>query len=193
MTDLVTTIGLTDDENKIIETALPQKKHEVAVMDAISDVIVNPAYAVIVNANEIAAQDREGLLGYYEEVCTGLQETVFWIDSKPLPSKLKKYIKVFDSFESLSENLKYYLLQAQKTEKKKSEFSIKLADCIRILSEIRKKPGIRTQELMGKLEKSKRTVQRYITALQMAGEWIEYDYKLKGWRLWLGKSRLFDL
>ena len=115
MTDFVTTIGLTDDENKIVEEALPQKKHEVAVMDAISDVIVNQAYAVIVNANEIATQERESLLGYYEEVCAGLSETIFWIDRKTIPSKLMKYIKVFDSFESLSENLKYYLLQAQKT------------------------------------------------------------------------------
>ena len=173
--------------------ALPQKKHEVAVMDAISDVIVNQAYAVIVNANEIATQERESLLGYYEEVCAGLSETIFWIDSKTIPSKLMKYIKVFDSFESLSENLKYYLLQAQKTEKKKSEFSIKLSDCIRILSEIRKKPGIKTQELVEKLGRSERTVQRYITVLREAGEWVEYDHVSKGWRLWLGKSMLFDM
>lgn len=60
-----------------------------------------------------------------------------------------------------------------------------------ILSIIRLQPGIRTQELADKLEVSVRTVQRHISTLQAAGEWIEYDTAKRGWRLQFGISVLF--
>lgn len=70
-------------------------------------------------------------------------------------------------------------------------FSKKIANCLIILSSIRSKPGIKTQELSEKLEISTRTVQRYISTLQVAGEWIEYDPVKKGWTLSHGISILF--
>ena len=60
-----------------------------------------------------------------------------------------------------------------------------------ILSLIRSHPGIKTQELVDKLEMPTRTIQRYISALQAAGEWIEYDTHTRGWQLQYGISILF--
>ena len=42
---------------------------------------------------------------------------------------------------------------------------------------IRSRSSIRTQELVEELELSPRTIQRYISTLQAAGEWIAYDHK----------------
>ena len=42
---------------------------------------------------------------------------------------------------------------------------------------IRSRSRIRTQELVEELELSPRTIQRYISTLQAAGEWIAYDHK----------------
>ena len=42
---------------------------------------------------------------------------------------------------------------------------------------IRSRSSMRTQELVGELELSPRTIQRYISTLQAAGEWIAYDHK----------------
>ena len=60
-----------------------------------------------------------------------------------------------------------------------------------ILSLIRSHPGIKTQELVDKLEMPTRTIQRYISALQAAGEWIEYDTYKRGWQIQYGISILF--
>ncbi|RHT71232.1 HTH domain-containing protein [Ruminococcaceae bacterium AM28-23LB] len=49
-----------------------------------------------------------------------------------------------------------------------------------------------TRESAEKLEVSERSVQRYIETLRIAGEWIEYDTALKGWKLSVGKSVLWD-
>ena len=52
---------------------------------------------------------------------------------------------------------------------------------------------ITTKELALRIEKSDRTVQRYIETLRCAGEFIEYDRKKKGWYLLVdGKSILLD-
>ena len=60
-------------------------------------------------------------------------------------------------------------------------------------TEILSKPGIKTKELAESLEKSGRTVNRYINTLQMAGEWIVYDSVKKGWVLEYGTSQLFEV
>ena len=53
------------------------------------------------------------------------------------------------------------------------------------------RPGISTKELAESVSVPARTVQRTIAALQAAGEWIEYDRSLRGWKLFEGVSILF--
>ena len=76
--------------------------------------------------------------------------------------------------------------------KKAYEFSTQLSNCLRILKEIHLHPGIRTQDLANVAGVSVRTAQRYIRALQDAGEWIEYDEQKRGWYLQHGKTPLLD-
>lgn len=52
-------------------------------------------------------------------------------------------------------------------------------------------PGITTVQIAKEIEISQRSFQRYIETLRVAGEWIEYDRTLKGWKLTDGKSILW--
>ena len=132
------------------------------------------------------------ILDFYSEIngCTG--ESVFWIGEPRPPKNLQKWIKYYDSFDAFSENMKYHLLTAHRASRKAKDFSKQLGDCLQIMQAIKEKPGIRTQELAHEVGISVRTTQRYIVALQYAGEWIEYDGKKKGWYLQYGTSPYFD-
>ena len=87
--------------------------------------------------------------------------------------------------------MKYILLAAHSKSQKNADYSKKLAEGLMVLSLIRKYPGITTNEISEKTDIKVRNVQRYIAALQATGEWIEYDYKEKGWKLTDGISILF--
>ena len=52
-------------------------------------------------------------------------------------------------------------------------------------------PDKKSVLLSEELEISQRSVQRYIATLKAAGEWIEYDKILKGWKLTDRKSVLW--
>lgn len=107
------------------------------------------------------------------------------------PRHLRAKFKCYENFEELATNLQYHLLSAHSKSKKAKDFSKKMADCLMILSLIRSHPGIKTQDLVDKLEIPTRTIQRYISTLQAAGEWIEYDTHKRGWQLQYGISILF--
>ena len=121
-----------------------------------------------------------------------MDETVFWIGNSKPPKHLLGKFKCYKSFDEFAANLKYHLLSAHSKAKKAKDFSKQLMDCLLIMKLIRSHPGIRTQELVKELELSTRTVQRYISTLQAAGEWIAYDHTKKGWYLQDGVSPLFD-
>lgn len=159
--------------------------------DAPTDLIVISAAAIIINAAALDAESSEMVFDYYTEVGDCKDETVFWIGSPKPPKHLRTKFKCYESFDELAANLKYHLLSAHSKSKKAKDFSKQLGYCLRIMQKIKEKPGIRTQELAEKLELSTRTVGRYISALQYAGEWIEYDEKKKGWYLQYGTSPYF--
>ena len=83
------------------------------------------------------------------------------------------------------------MLTAHSRSKKAHEYSEKLVNGLKILSLIRKHPGISTQKLSELTELPLRSVQRYIAALQATGEWIKYDRTLRGWKLFHGISILY--
>lgn len=116
---------------------------------------------------------------------------MIWLGEKKPPKELCKFFKCYDSFDIIQDKIKYLLLNAHTKNRKAFEYSEKLVNGLKILSLIRKYPGITTQELVDKTELTTRSVQRYITALQAAGEWIEYDRTLRGWKLFHGISSLF--
>ena len=111
----------------------------------------------------------------------------------PILSALNKNVKhtVLDGEFELKAKIKYLLLEATRSEKRNDTYSDTIAQTIRVLSEIRKHPGITTAELAEIIERNAKTVQRYITTLNCAGEFIEYDRKKKGWFLFENKSVLW--
>lgn len=188
----VTTFGLSKEQNNLVENALPTKGYELLDTGAPTDLIAISTAASIIIAAALDEESREMIFDYYAEIGACTDETVFWIGLPKPPHHLQAKFKCFENFEELATNLKYHLLSAHKKSKKAIDFSKRLMDCLLIMKLIRSHPGIRTQELADELDLSMRTVQRYISTLQAAGEWIAYDHTKKGWYLQDGVSPFFD-
>ena len=187
----IITFGLSGEQNETVKRSLPLKDYELLITEGYTDIIAIGCSAVVINANNLNDEEYEVLMSYYTEVKEGLYETVFWIGNPKPYRELMKVLKCYESFEQFELNIKYHFLDAHKRCKRTKAFSEKIADCLRILAEIRKKPRIKTKELATKIERSERTVQRYLTDLQAAETFLEYDYIAKGWYLSDGMSELF--
>ena len=187
---IIGTFGLSDEQIATVESNLPVKNCEIMDTDCFSDIVATSEMAVIVMWEKLSADERDLLISFYSEIAP-FSETMVLIGSVDVPDELKKHISIYKSFDEFSTNMKYVLLGAYRKSKKNENFSSILADTIFILSQIRKKPFITTKELAEKLEKSERTIQRYIETLRVSGEGIEYDMSHKGWKLTDGKSILW--
>ena len=190
--DRVMTFGLTKMQNESVGKVLPIKECELYVTDVPEDLIAISASAVIINAEKLSKSNVDMMFDYYTEIGKSADETVYWIGVPEPPKQLQKVIRTYSCFDELSVELKYQLLTAYRKSRKAKDFSRKMADCIKIISLVKARPGIKTQEIAERLEVSTRTVQRYISTLQVAGEGIEYDNTKKGWFLPGNYSILFE-
>ena len=188
----VMTFGLTKMQNESVGKVLPIKECELYVTDVPEDLIAISASAVIINAEKLSKSNVDMMFDYYTEIGKSADETVYWIGVPEPPKQLQKVIRTYSCFDELSVELKYQLLTAYRKSRKAKDFSRKMADCIKIISLVKARPGIKTQEIAERLEVSTRTVQRYISTLQVAGEGIEYDNTKKGWFLPGNYSILFE-
>lgn len=187
----ISTFGLTEEQNEFVRQNVPARDYEVLDTDCPADLIALSASALIVDASALEQDDLRMILGYYAEVRDCTDETVLWLGEPKPPVSLRKTLKCCESFDAVRDKLRYLLLSAHARSKKAADYSKKLSDGIQILSLIRGRPGIATQEISEITGLRPRTVQRYIAALQAAGEWIEYDRTVKGWALQKGVSVLF--
>ena len=183
--------GLSHDDLNLLRNNLPTKGHELYVPDDVRDILALDNEAVIVNAASIDKTDRDIITDYYSDLGSSFSESVFWIGYQKPPANLKLRFRCYESMNELACVLSDNLLNAHRRKKKTRSFSKNLSDCLLILSLIRSKPGIKTQELSERLELPLRTVQRHISTLQATGEWIEYDTCKRGWYLQYGISILF--
>lgn len=190
--DRVMTFGLTKMQNESVGKVLPIKECELYVTDVPEDLIAISASAVIINAEKLSKSNVDMMFDYYTEIGKSADETVYWIGVPEPPKQLQEVIRTYSCFDELSVELKYQLLTAYRKSRKAKDFSRKMADCIKIISLVKARPGIKTQEIAERLEVSTRTVQRYISTLQVAGEGIEYDNTKKGWFLPGNYSILFE-
>lgn len=186
--------GLTDDEKLIVNKSLPSK--EITVTDITgeaTDLVTQTDFALIINPYNISEKELRFFVDFYDgfEECT---ESIIFTEIKDGLRELFPDVRVveYSDIGELEYNLKYDLLQALRKTNKADNFSKSLSQAIVILFAIRNNPYITTKALADKIERTPRTVQRYIETLRCAGEWIVYDKKKKGWYLYDGKSLLLD-
>ena len=187
----INTFGLTQKQNQFVSANLPVRDCELYIADTPTDLIAINCEAMIVNASAMEQDDADMIFGYYQEVNSCTDETILWLGEPMPPKAARKFFKCYDSFDAIKDKLKYLLLSAHSRSRKSYEYSEKLVNGLKILSLIRKRPGISTQTLTELTELPLRNVQRYIAALQATGEWIEYDRALRGWKLFHGISILY--
>lgn len=184
------TYGLTQNQQDAVSKQLPSKSMEIVdVTGQYTDIIACSHIAVIIDPANCEKEELETIIELFCEIGSFAEKVVFTGQVK-LPTELKHKILVYSSFEEMDDRLKYILLSAYRSKKKASQFSRNISDVLLIVDLIRKNPGIKTKALAERLELSNRSVQRYIETLRVAGEWIDYDRKLKGWYLAAGKSIL---
>ena len=159
--------GLSDDQIATLEKALPTGNCEIMDTDCFTDIIAHSEIANVVIWDKLSDDDKIILVDFYSEIAP-FSETMVLIGDVEIPSELKKHVSVYDSFENFEEKAKYILLSAHKRVKKNEVFSKTLANCLTIIGMLRKKEYITTGEIAEKLEKSKRTIQRYIETLRAA-------------------------
>lgn len=186
--------GITDDQFLLVSEGTPNNDiHIIDCSDCFTDIIATPYIAVIINPDFLTDENIEYFNGFAEDVHYYSEKIVF---TKPHPilEKLNENVSyiVFKNDHEFADKIRFVLLEANRAEKKAKTYSDTLAQTIRVLSEIRKHPYITTAELAEIIEKSPRTVQRYITTLTCAGEiMLDYDKKKKGWYLYENKSLLW--
>lgn len=182
---------LLPEEIDIVTSCLPAKDIDVVEVTCVTDLIAMSWLAILVNADAMAKDDQEMLYGFYQEAGEAA-EALLVFGASDVPAELRRIVRTYHSIQDTGENLKYILLTAYRKKKNSENFSATLARAIRVLSYIRSTPGITTAALAERLEVSPRSVQRSIETLRVAGEWIEYDTVLKGWKLGMDKSILLD-
>lgn len=185
--------GITDEQFAIICDELPNKEIRVCdVTEQYTDIIALPFIAAIFNPAAINEDIIDYLNGFSDEVMHYTEKFIF-TKYHPVLEQLNKNVKyvILDGDVEIKSKIKFILLDALQADKRNEAYSDTVAQTIRVLSEIRKHPYITTAELAEIIERNTRTVQRYITTLNCAGEFIEYDRKRKGWYLPENKSVLW--
>lgn len=73
----VTTFGLSEEQNKLVASALPVKGYELLDTDAQTDLIAISVAALIINAASLDSDSKEMIIDYYTEIGGCADETVF--------------------------------------------------------------------------------------------------------------------
>lgn len=187
--------GLTEREQNILNKSLPGKEVEITdVTGDASSIVEKVDFAIVINTDNISEDELNFFEEFYKDF-DGCTETIILTGANSTAKEKfgdVKSVYYKDDF-TMERNMKYDLLQAYQKTAKSDGYSEKLAMLLKILFAIRNKPYITTKELAEKIEKSDRTVQRYIETLRCAGEFIGYDRGKNGWYLMVdGKSVLMD-
>ena len=72
----ITTFGLTEEQNALVQDSIPAKDYEVFDTDAFTDLIAIGHVALILNADMLSDDEREMLCGFYEDVGSCSDETL---------------------------------------------------------------------------------------------------------------------
>lgn len=188
---LILTFGLTDEQLAFVHDNLPFSDYKVDVAECATDFIAFPYWMGIIDVSVTDANFLEEIFGYYQEIGCCTSEVIILLGDAKIPPEFKKVFRCYESFDDIRNDLKYIMLAAYKRVSKARAYSKQLVNALRILAKIRECAGITSKELAEYNECSVRSVQRYIESLRIAGEFIEYDRNLKGWKLLAGRSMFF--
>lgn len=190
--ETILSFGLNDEENNFIKKVLPTKNTLLDVIDTPYDIIAKGNIATIINIEKMSKDEIETIFTSLEETLEYENCHLILVGDYKYSKKIEKKATIVKHFNDLKDQLKFLLLKSHKQTKKAYVFSEKISDCISIIKIIKEKRIITTKELSKTLERSPRTIQRYIEALRIAGEFIEYDKSKKGWYLLDNKSSMFN-
>lgn len=191
---IVVTYGLTLQEADTVKKSVSPKDTTIEdCTGCITDVIARSYIAIIINPDNTSIEDLETLSSFYKEINGSYTEKIVFTKNSPKLLSFDNSLQftVFNSFIEYEDRLKYLILDGKKAKKKSETYSETVSQIIRVLSEIRKHPGITTVELSEITERHPRTIQRYIKTLMCAGELIDYDRTQKGWYIYENNSVLW--
>lgn len=189
----VLTYGISEKQSALLMNNLPATNIDVIdCSECFTDLIATNYIAVVINPAALSTEH----IAYFNEMVENFiitKEKILFVANHPILNELSHDIKytVFSDDFDFEAKIKYILLDALREEKKVKTYSDTISQTIRVLSEIRRKPYITTNQLSTIIERTPRTVQRYINTLICAGEFIEYDRKKKGWYIFENKSVLW--
>lgn len=184
------TFGLTHEQNKFVDRCAPLGCR-ISVVEAQTDLIAVDSSVSIINTRLLDFDYLDGFINFYHEINGCTAQKIIWIDVNHRSRDLPENFIPYESFEDMSDRLESILHKQIKLGLKIMDYSRRLEDLIKVLALIRKYPGISTKAIGERLNMNPRTVQRNITTLKMAGEWIEYDVHKKGWKLFDNVSYFF--
>ena len=189
----VLTYGISEKQTNLIMKNLPTSDIEILdCSECFTDLIATNYIAVVIKPDVLTKEH----IDYFNEMVEDFiitKEKIIFLSNHPILKELRsdlKYTVLSDDFD-FEAKIKYILLDALREEKKVKAYSDTISQTIRVLSEIRRNPYITTNQLAAIIERSPRTVQRYINTLICAGEFLEYDRKKKGWYIFENKSVLW--
>lgn len=185
----IITFGLTEVQNKIVRACVPTRNYEVIETEEPTDLVITGSVAIIIRSAAVDEKAMKLIFEFCHEIGSSGYATVFWIGAPLPPRNVYRYFKCYPTFGDFKNQLKYALMTAHNRTRKAEDIGEKFYYGVKLISCIRKSPGIGTRELAERLGISRRLVQRYITALQIAGEYVEYDPEKRGWIL-TGESEL---
>ncbi len=183
--------GLSGEELEYVHSCLPSRVYELRdVTGHATDLVAVPCTALIVRAGILDPDIGAFIVEGYAMKSGSATTLLIWIGLPVPKGRMNAHFKPFPDFDTVREKLKFILLTAQKNAQVEITFSKKVALTLMALREIHDHPGITTKALSEKLEINPRSVQRCINSLRVAGEFVEYDTSLHGWRLLANKSVL---
>ncbi len=190
----ILTYGLDDKEMEVLKKALPSKDIKIGdITGEATDICAIEYFMAVINPFNTPENEMQVFIDFYKDF-KGAVETYVFTKNKPGIAEAMITVNpiVYNDIAEYEHNIKYEILKALKKKTRIDSYSNSIAQSMIILMAIRNNPYITTKQLAEKIERSERTVQRYIDTIRCAGEWIEYDRAKKGWHLFENKSILLD-
>ena len=114
---VITSYGLSIDENIFIKECFPTDKYELRdyCEHCETDLIAHSSTVSILNSQKLSADGRAMIWNYYRELSDTTDEMIIWLGEPMSSGNLGKTFKCFDCFDEVKDNLKMLLLEADKT------------------------------------------------------------------------------